>query len=541
MLSEDGGRTRDKEAIGRAIEHIDASNPTGAESVTRSAELEIEALSLRSHARIAHLVAAYNLDELLHVAGVGWYCWDGRRFVRDLEDKRVTARIIARVRELAPAALSDRDLLADLRQAQTANGVAGVARIMSTLEGIRAEVDELDADPLRLNTANGVLDLRELESSNGTPVDWRTLTLRPHDPACRMTQITTAAFEPNAVGLTFSAFLNSSLPDIEVRGFVQRVLGAGLLGEQVVHLLVIWEGAGRNGKGVCYGVVHHALGGYSHVAPSSLFDVTKDDPNRPAPAFLELRGRRLVWVSEIAKAAVLDSARIKRLTGGDPITGRLLHKNDAVTFSPSHQLMLITNDPPRLPADDPAVWARVRRIPWEVVIPPERQDPALPSKLQAEASAVLGWMLAGLAEFRATGLDEPQRVRRATEQYRADQDTVALFLQERCDTCDPTDGSGTRDLHIAYRGFCRGNAVLPEHMLGERDFGSRLDALRFATAKGAGGRRFRSGLKLLPDDDAARAERGHVAAPAELRAVPSPWEPGSAGIQRSVTPDGDAS
>lgn len=504
MLSEKKTGTGATSAAERASANVDGLDTNDTGPVSRGAELEIDALHLRSHARIAHLVAARNLGQLLHVAGIGWYCWDGRRFVRDLEDKRVTGRIVAKIRELAPMALSDKDLLADQRQAQTANGVAGVARIMSTLEGIRAEIHELDADPLLLNTVNGVLDLRELDSAAGVPADWRTLTLLPHDPKYRMTQITMAAYRPEADDARFRAFLDRSLPDVDVRGFLQRVLGAALLGVQLLHLLLVLEGVGRNGKGVFYGVAHCVLGGYSYVAPSSLFDLTKGDPNRPSPAFLELRGRRLVWVSETAKAAVMDSALIKRLTGGDPITGRLLHKNDAVTFDPSHQLMLITNDAPRLPADDPAVWARVRRVPWDVVIPAEDQDSALPEKLKAEADAVLSWMLAGLADFRANGLDEPRRVQEATEMYRADQDTIALFQEARCDGCDPNDGSSTRELHIAYRGFCRGNAVLPEHMLGERDFGARLDALGFPTIKGTGGRRFRSGLLLLPGDDEAR-------------------------------------
>ena len=545
---------------------------------SRAADLLADALDLRSHARIAHVVAARNLDQLLHVAGVGWFCWDGKRFVRDLEDKRVTATIVAAIRELAPEALANKDLLADLKQAQTANGIAGVARIMAALEGIRAGVEDLDVDPLLLNLANGVLDLRELDSLDGRPTDWRQMTLRPHHPKYRMTQITKAAFNPDADDSVFRAFLDRSLPDVEVRGFLQLVLGAGLLGEQVVHVLLILEGAGRNGKGVLYGAAHFALGSYSYVAPSSLFDLTKGDPNRPAPAFLELRGKRLVWMSETAKAAVMDSALIKRLTGGDPITGRYLHKNDAVSFNPSHQLVLITNDAPRLPADDPAVWARVKRIPWDVEIPDDEQDPALPAKLQNEVDAVLGWLLAGLAAYRVQGLDEPSRVREATAEYRAEQDTVARFIENRCDQCDSSDGSGLKELYIAYGGFCRGDGVLPDHVLKERDFANRLESLGFPRAKGTGGRRFRAGLLLLPSDQEARAaeqsaaitrriiatdaaDRGDLAATTgavidrvvdharkdgllvegRLDPIGSPWEFGAAGIQRTDISDGRAS
>lgn len=473
---------------------------------SRAEELDFAAkVGLRSHTRVAHLVAARNLDRLLHVAGIGWHVWDGSRFVFDLEDKLVTEAIIECVRDMAYDGLSDSKLRADLNSAQSANGLAGVARTMSVLDGMRATVGDLDADPLLLNVANGVLDLRELNSSDGHAVDWRDLTLHPHDPKYRMTQITRSSFDRDAASPLLTHFLDSSLPDLSVRQYLQRALGVGLLGEQVAHLLPILEGKGRNGKGVLYNAIHHALGGYSLIAPSSLFDLTKDDPNRPNPAFLALRGMRLVWLSETAKTVEMDAARIKRLTGGDPITGRRLHKNDAVTFEPSHLLVLITNSAPRLPADDPAVWARVRRVPWEVVVPDADQDPELPTKMRQAADALLTWMLAGLADYRAHGLSEPASVRRATDEYKADQDTVAQFISDRCEKCDFSDGDGTKALHMEYRGFCRGNGVMAEHMLGERAFGRRLDELGHPGAEGSSRRRFRAGLKLLPEDEESRA------------------------------------
>lgn len=37
---------------------------------------------LPSHARIAHLVAAEAIDELLHVAGIAWFAWVGTHCLR---------------------------------------------------------------------------------------------------------------------------------------------------------------------------------------------------------------------------------------------------------------------------------------------------------------------------------------------------------------------------------------------------------------------------------------------------------------------------
>lgn len=184
-------------------------------------------------------------------------------------------------------------------------------------------------------------------------------------------------------------------------------------------------------------------------------------------------------------------------------------------------LVLVTNSAPRLPADDPAVWARVRRVPWTVVVPEAEQDPELPKKMRQAADALLAWMLAGLADYQAHGLSEPVSVQRATDEYKADQDTVALFLADRCEKCDFSDGDGTKTLHMEYRGFCRGNGVMTEHMLGERDFGSRLDDLGYPSTKGSGGRRFRAGLRLAPDNDQSQDMVRLLTQPAQVEAGPN--------------------
>jgi putative DNA primase/helicase len=158
-----------------------------------------DADNLRSHARIAHLVAAHSIDQLMHVAGVGWYVWIGTHWERDVDDKRARAAVMGRIRGLSVDALTDRDLLADLRQAQTASDIRGVLELMGALTGVRATVDELDADPYLLNVANGTLDLREFVTDDpATVVELGHLQLHQHNPANKITRITNARFDPVA-------------------------------------------------------------------------------------------------------------------------------------------------------------------------------------------------------------------------------------------------------------------------------------------------------------------------------------------------------
>ncbi|MCP3424804.1 phage/plasmid primase, P4 family [Rothia sp. AR01] len=462
-----------------------------------------DADNLRSHARVAHIAAAECVNKFIHVPGLGWYHWNGMRFVLDVEDKAVTGAVMRVIGNYAVEALSDRELLADLVKSQTSSGLAGVVRIMSTITSLSAQVEELDADAYLLNTPSGVLDFREIETGS----DWRSLTVRPHDPKYRMTQITRGAYDPNAYSELWQRFISTSLPDAEVQHYLQQAIGVGLVGEQVEHILPILTGVGRNGKGVFYGALLHALGNYATVASPSLFNIDRHaTADKPSPALLSLRARRVVFMSETAKSAELDSARIKALSGNDRVVARGVHSKQTIEFDPSHLLFLITNHAPQLPADDTAVWERVRTVPWDVVVPPDQRDSGLGSKLRAEADTVLAWALAGLEAYFREGLVSPERVEEATDLYRTNQDTVSNFIAERCeDGCTDRESQSTKVLHTDYQKYCKANGVMREHVLGERDFGNRLSELGYASGK-SGSRRFRQGLRLLPDDEEARAE-----------------------------------
>ena len=88
---------------------------------------------------------------------------------------------------------------------------------------------------------------------------------------------------------------------------------------------------------------------------------------------MDLRGVRWVSVSESDRDRRLAEATMKRLTGGDTIRARRM-RQDFVEFEPSHTPLLITNHLPKVSGDDPAIWRRLRVIPFDVVIPEDEQD-----------------------------------------------------------------------------------------------------------------------------------------------------------------------
>ncbi|WP_425308748.1 phage/plasmid primase, P4 family [Ammonicoccus fulvus] len=369
--------------------------------------------------RFALRLAEAAKDRLIHVHGIGWHWWDGSRWREDQHGraKRSVVNVLraALLESFRSKGEFAEQLAKDVHKCESDNAIKGVLGIAAALDVFAVTVADLDPDPYLLNVANGTLDLRTME-------------LRAHDPADRITKITRAAYAPDARGPVWEAFLARVLPDAEVRGFLQRYAGIGLCGRVLEHLLAIGTGTGRNGKGVFYESFGHALGDYAISGAPDLFMASEG--RHPTEEF-DLRGARWVVVSENDKNRRLAEAKVKRLVGGDKIRARRM-RQDFVEFDPTHTAMLVTNHLPKVSEDDPALWARLRVIPFDVVIPPDEQDKHLGEKLQLEADAILSWAVAGWQDYQQRGMADPEAVRVATTNYHADADAIGRFITDEC-------------------------------------------------------------------------------------------------------------
>lgn len=430
-------------------------------------------------ARMAYRLARAHGGRLLHVHGLGWFAWSGTRWSPD--DRGAAKRAVLDVlRAALTDSLDDKALRADVKRCESAAGVAGVLDLAAALEPFAATVDDLDADPYLLNAANGTLDLR-------------TGVLRPHSPADRITKVTTAGYDPDAAGTTWAAFLGRVLPDAEVREFLQRVVGVALVGKVLEHVLPIFTGTGANGKGTAYTAINTALGDYASTAEPDLF---MHRQGAHPTGEMDLLGVRWVVVSESDKGRRLAEATMKRLTGGDTIRARRM-RMDFVEFRPSHTAALVTNHLPRVSGDDPAIWRRLRVVPFDVVIPAGERDPHLDERLELDVDAILAWAVAGYADYRRRGgLDEPKSVLDATEEYRKDSDAVARFIADECELV-PTVAVTTSTLHARWVDWQRRDGA---DEMSSRAFGQALDGAGYPAEKGTGGVRLRRGIGLAPQD-----------------------------------------
>lgn len=104
--------------------------------------------------RMAYRLAGRYVDRLLHVHGLGWHVWDGRRWAED-HNGHARRAVLEILRDALAESFGDKQLRADVAKCESDAGVSGVLGIASALIEFAVTVQDLDADPWLLNCANG--------------------------------------------------------------------------------------------------------------------------------------------------------------------------------------------------------------------------------------------------------------------------------------------------------------------------------------------------------------------------------------------------
>lgn len=441
----------------------------------------------RGQVRFALRLAQDHANHLMFAHGIGWHYWDGTRWAVD--DRGMAVRAVMDVlRADWATAYGNKWLTADVVACQSAGAIRGILALAANLEQFAVTAADLDADPWLLNCANGTLDLR-------------TWQLRRHDPADRITKVCRAAYHRDARSDEWETFLERILPDKAVRDYMSRFVGVSLCGKILEQTFTIARGIGANGKGVLYGAVLHALGDYGHTAPSDLFMAGQyaHNANSATPALMDLRGRRFVVCSETERDHRLATSLMKNLTGSDPINARALHR-DPITFNPSHTVLMVTNYLPKVAGNDPAVWRRMRVVPFDVVIPEAERDPQLGERLELAADAILAWAVNGWFDYRSTGMAAPDAVQAATADYRNRSDAVARFIEERI-FVNRYEWVAVADLWAAWEAWAKDDGAEP---MTKRDFADEFEKRGWPAKKrkiNGHEARGRQGIALIKTED----------------------------------------
>jgi P4 family phage/plasmid primase-like protien len=437
---------------------------------------EVESLVLLTELGNSRRFSRRFRGELLHDAARGWQVWTGKKWETDETGrvvtlaKRVVDDLFSEAKETEGQAMATVDaaknlpddapvseretikkrlerlqeqaarLLSWALKSQTAHQIGAMVSLAES--DLAARVADFDADPWLLNCDNGVLDLR-------------TGQLSPHAPTQRITKIAGAAYDPGATCPLWLRFLDRVFDhDQSVIDFIQRAAGYTLTGQIIEQCFFLMYGTGKNGKSVFSETLAALLGDYARKTPTDTLMAKHYDS--PIPNDLaRLPGARGVLAAELAEGKRLNESLVKDLTGGDRITARFLHK-EFFEFTPTFKIWMYGNHKPVISNTDIGIWRRVRLIPFTVTIPDNEQDLKLTEKLRAELPGILAWAVRGCMAWQQDGLKAPATVTKATNDYRAEQDLLAAFL-EACCMVGPDHQVIAGDLYKAYKDWSEEN------------------------------------------------------------------------------------
>lgn len=310
--------------------------------------------------------------------------------------------------------------------------------------------DQLDANDDMLNVANGTLDLRTFE-------------LKPHDPGDLLTKRCNAAYIPGARSELWEKFVSDVMcEDEEKIAYLKRVDGYCLTADTSQECGFVRYGVTtRNGKSTHDETFAWTLGGdkgYAAVlSPDALAAKTNINASAANSEIARLDGARYVRVPESRKRLNLDGSLVKRYTGGDMLTARHNYQ-DFFEFMPRFKLCLSCNYLPLINDDSVFASGRLQVLTFDRHFAESEQDLTLKRRLQEpeNLSGILNWALDGLRDLRDHGLEPPDCVHEATEDYRRKSDLIGQFIYDRLER-DDGNNLKSGDVYSAYSTWATAN------------------------------------------------------------------------------------
>lgn len=336
-----------------------------------------------------------------------------------------------------------------VRSIRRNNAMRSILEVYKTR--VKLAQKDMDTDPYLLNTPSGAFDLR-----TGDPVEH----LRDEHNVTKMTACSMPT-QLNHRCERWYHFIDQIMSgDKEKAKFLQRALGYSILGVNREECMFIAYGAKtRNGKGTLFSTIQRVLSDdYVGTSPPDLICEGKQgrvtDFNAPQPTLSQLVGKRIVMMSESAKEVRLASASMKTMTGRDSMLTRGLFEKP-FRFVPQFSIWLNTNHLPAVTDETVFLSNRIWVIEFNRHFEEHEQDRDLKEIFSDPENmpTILKWLVEGCRDYLKNGLNPPECVRKATENYRKTHDRIGNFLEEYC-VLDDEAKIVRGELYAAYRRWC---------------------------------------------------------------------------------------
>lgn len=400
------------------------------------------------------LVARHGKDLRYCYTWKTWLVWDGRRWkCDDTGEVERRAKETARSIYIEAGQTEDdnerKELVKWARSSESQHRRKAMIESAQSELGMPVKPDELDGDPWLLNVLNGTLDLRTGE-------------LRPHTQTDLITKLAPVQYDPDAKLDLWDSFLQTATGgNKDLAAFIQRAVGYTLTGDTREETLFFAHGPTNTGKSTFTEAIKGTLGDYAMTADFETF-LKRRDIGNPRPDIARLAGARLVASLEVDEGKRLAEGLVKLLTGGDTVTTRFLFSRE-FEFVPAFKLWLAANHAPGIKPHDEAMWRRIKKVPFEHVVPEKTRDPKVKAQLREPSiagAAILAWAVRGCMEWQGDGLGTCEAVEGATRDLRDRMDPLKDFLAECC-ILDGYIWTSAADLRQEYEEWAKENGVKP--------------------------------------------------------------------------------
>jgi putative DNA primase/helicase len=366
------------------------------------------------HGNAKHFIDIYQDNVKFVDSRRSWVLWDGMAWHRDIDDKLMTRAFSVVEQRQKKCARSmprgDKSQIAKAEQyrkwALKSGNSPQIKNALSLSRTLYTEDDEpvalsgkeFDVNPKLLGCENGILVL------NRDPI------LRPAKKEDYVTYNTHTPYIPWDTNLAHQSgvlegytlwqeYLDTFLPDIKLRHFIQKVMGHLLVGENPEKLLIFVYGPHDTGKSTMLGGISSALGDYYGTIDINLFNNSKLNPGliRAVPL-------RVTGMSEIDMGR-MDANTIKRLTGNDTVTAEAKFSNEIFEGRPQFTTIIACNHEPNIVGVDEALQERILVLPFEYQIEASKRRYDQQANIQRNSGvAVLSWLVEGWRMYCREGL-----------------------------------------------------------------------------------------------------------------------------------------
>lgn len=311
-----------------------------------------------------------------------------------------------------------------LWQKSTLEAVMTIARS----DFLNTNPDLFDANPLLINCANGVVDLK-------------TKTIMPHSKDLFIRNTIPFNYNPEAKDPYCDKVIECISPT--EKDFLQIMAGQALTGEQPRSQVAIFlQGGGSNGKSTFVDLMLRTSGTYGKLQTPN---VLQPEQNKEIYALSDFEGLRMAIIEELPDSKQLNSGALKRLVGTSRINSRRIYSENH-DFENNSTIFVSCNKLPNVTDTDSGTWRRLLVVSFPFFFKKKASDIVGPfdrmadnmviyaaQRKQSTAEAFLAWRIEGAYQWANKKTIEnkvPESVSNSVQKWNESNDIILSWFNK---------------------------------------------------------------------------------------------------------------